>query len=742
MPVDCEGSMNPVFASRVRFPAGRIIRSPRFLRLRRGIGLLAVGLMAAGSPSIRAAETDFASLDLEQLSRVKIVTATLRESDPFSLPFMALSLTSVDRDERMPRTLPAWLSGVAGVMIQKTANGQGSPFIRGFTGYHTLMLIDGIRLNNSVFRDGPNQYWNTVDANSVDRLEIVKGPGSVLYGSDAIGGTANARTISRLPSDASAPFAGLASYRFSSAEDSRTVRAELGASLGDRAGLLLGATRKEFGQLRGGRGVGLQRGTGYDEKDYDAKLEFKLGRNARLVFAHQAVQQDEVARVHSTTNGLTWRGLSRGTDLARTLDQRRQLDYVQLHVTGLAGFAEEVHVSLSNHIQREGQYRLRSNRRSEVSTTDVETFGALVNLETPSRLGRWTYGGTFYRDWVDALTCRFNPDGSLMIKEVQGPVADNSRYDLMGGFVQNQLPPLGPVDLGVRGRFEHAHAHAGRYRDPVTGGATSFENSWDSVVGSARASVRLDAQKRWRVFGGVGQGFRAPNLSDLTRMDIAASGQVEIPSTTVEPEHFMTYEAGVKGRHGRVDFEAAYFYTAIEDLIIRTPTGRKVGTADEVAKRNSGAGYVHGAELQGRVRLADHWTASASFTWMEGCVDVFPTANPTHKVRQPMSRVMPLTSHVAIRWAPPSRRVHVEASGTFAGRQDKLSPNDRADIERIPPGGTPGHTVFTIRASWQATKHLRLTAAVENLTDADYRIHGSGINEPGRNLILGARAQF
>jgi hemoglobin/transferrin/lactoferrin receptor protein len=710
-------------------------------RLALGFALLVSCADAAPVIDARAVQ-DFIDLDLDQLARVKIVTATLRESDPFSLPFMALALTRADREERLPRALPGWLSGVAGVMIQKTANGQGSPFIRGFTGYHTLLLIDGIRLNNPVFRDGPNQYWNTVDANSVDRLEIVKGPGSVLYGSDAIGGTAHARTISRRPSDASAPISGLASYRFASAEDSHTVRAELGASLGDLAGLLVGATHKGFGDLRGGHDVGRQRGTGYDQHDYDAKLEFKLSRNARLVFAHQAVQQDEVARVHSTTNGLTWRGLSRGTDLARTLDQRRQLDYVQLHVTGLSGFAEEVHVSLSNHLQREGQYRLRSNRRAEVSTTGVETFGALVNLETPSRLGRWTYGGTLYRDWVDALTCRYNPDGTLMVREVQGPVADNSRYDLMGGFVQNQLPPIGPVDIGVRGRFEHAHAHAGRYRDPVTGGATSFENSWDSIVGSARASVRLDAQKRWRVFGGVGQGFRAPNLSDLTRMDIAASGQVEIPSTTVEPEHFMTYEAGVKGRHGRVDFQAAYFYTAIRDLIIRTPTGRKVGTADEVAKRNSGAGFVHGTELQGSLRLADRWTASASFTWMEGRVDVFPTANPALKVREPMSRVMPLTSQFLIRWAQPAQRLHVEASCTLASRQDKLSPNDRADIERIPPGGTPGYAVWTLRASWQVVKHLRLTAALENISDEDYRIHGSGINEPGRNLVLAGRVQF
>ena len=80
-------------------------------------------------------------------------------------------------------------------MVQKTALGQGSPFIRGFTGFRTVLLIDGFRLNNSVFRDGPNQYWNTVDAWSLEKLELVKGPTSAQYGSDAVGGAVHARTV-------------------------------------------------------------------------------------------------------------------------------------------------------------------------------------------------------------------------------------------------------------------------------------------------------------------------------------------------------------------------------------------------------------------------------------------------------------------------------------------------------------------------------------------------------------------
>ncbi len=135
---------------------------------------------------------DFTALDFDRLARGRIVTATLREADPFDLPFMAVALTRADHDDRRPPTLRGWLDGLAGVTGQTTANGQGSPFIRGVTGFQTLFRIDGIRLNNPVFRDRPNQHWNTVAANSISSPEVVKGPGSALHGSDAARGEARA----------------------------------------------------------------------------------------------------------------------------------------------------------------------------------------------------------------------------------------------------------------------------------------------------------------------------------------------------------------------------------------------------------------------------------------------------------------------------------------------------------------------------------------------------------------------
>src|SRR5687767_3004001 len=108
----------------------------------------------------------------------------------FDVPYATTVETSEDlRERRNVRNTPDALLRLPSTMVQKTGPGQSSPFLRGFTGYHDLFLIDGVRLNNSTFRAGPNQYWNTVDAYTIGRLEISRGPHSVLWGSDAVGGT-------------------------------------------------------------------------------------------------------------------------------------------------------------------------------------------------------------------------------------------------------------------------------------------------------------------------------------------------------------------------------------------------------------------------------------------------------------------------------------------------------------------------------------------------------------------------
>ena len=229
------------------------------------------------------------------------VTASRTEKESIFLPEQVYQLNNEELiNERMVRTLPEALEEVPGIMVQKTSHSQGSPYIRGFTGYRTLLLIDGIRLNNSTFREGPNQYWNTVDIYSIDHMEIVKGPGSVLFGSDAVGGTVNAFTIQPEYGGNGYNTVAKGHGRYASGEDSWTGRGEAGGNYGQTAGWIAGFTYKDFGNVIGGHEVGKQPKTGYDEWDGDIKLEYVAASGRKFTVAHQRVDVDDAWRTHKT----------------------------------------------------------------------------------------------------------------------------------------------------------------------------------------------------------------------------------------------------------------------------------------------------------------------------------------------------------------------------------------------------------------------------------------------------------
>ena len=156
-----------------------------------------------------------------------------------------------------------------------------------------------------------------------------------------------------------------------------------------------------------------------------------------------------------------------------------------------------------------------------------------------------------------------------------------------------------------------------------------------------------------------------------------------------------------------------------------------------VRKDNIGDGFVHGVELQGLLALTPSWYVTGNFTWMLGDVDQLDQSAGFALVRAPLSRVMPVTANLGLRYEPSTRGYWAEVFATLAGSQDRLALRDITDTQRIPPGGTPGYEVVTVRVGFEFGPHLSVSAAVENVTDVDYRVHGSGQNEPGTNVVIG-----
>ena len=694
----------------------------------------AVGAMALTGTIGMAAE-------VETLPEV-VVTALRAETALAEVPYASRVVDREDLQQTAPRTTPDALRGLPSTMVQKTGYGQGSPYLRGFTGFRTLMMVDGIRLNNSTFREGPNQYWNTVDPWSVDRYEVVMGPASVLYGSDAVGGAVNALTLAP-PAWAGAPtYERTLAYRGATADESTQARAGVRARVTEKLGLAAGFTWKKFNDVRGGDDVGRQRHTGYEETDFDLRADYDLNENTTLTLAHQQVAQDDAWRTHSTFYGIDWEGLKAGDDQKRSYDQDRALTYARLAAAERDGFVDAYRLTLSRQAQDEDLHRVRADGRRDESGVDVTTWGASLELQSDTDFGRWTYGVDYSRDEVDSYGRHVKADGTPGKTDVQGPVADDASYDLVGAFLQDTVPLFREaVELTPGVRYTWAQLDADRVLDPVSGAAVSRADDWDSVVGSLRALAPLGAARRHAVYAGVSQGFRAPNLSDLTRLDTARTDEIETPVDDLDPERFVSAEVGARYDAEKLSAEIAAYYTWIEDLIVRAPTGEIVDEAREVTKRNAGNGYVTGVELTMGYQVAEDWHVRLMGSWMDGEADAYPTSDPV-AVRDDLSRLMPLTGQAAVRWQPAGALFWLEAVLDAAEKADRLSADDERDTQRIPPGGTPGYAVLTLRGGATVREDLTLTLALENVADEDYRIHGSGVNEPGRNLVLQADWTF
>lgn len=224
-----------------------------------------------------------------------VVTATRSERTIFDAPQAVNVITQRMIADGNVANLPDALAGESGVLIQKSNTGGGSPFIRGLTGKQVLILVDGVRVNNSYFRFGPHQYLNTIDLNDVSRVEVVHGPASVLYGTDALGGVINVITKRGAYAPGTPQNTALLTLRGASADRSTTASARFEHATGDLA-MAAGIDLKSFGDLEGGAGVGRQVPTAYDEHSGNHKLRYRLAANQELVFLQQYLRQSDGSR--------------------------------------------------------------------------------------------------------------------------------------------------------------------------------------------------------------------------------------------------------------------------------------------------------------------------------------------------------------------------------------------------------------------------------------------------------------
>lgn len=692
--------------------------------------LLAALLFCSTNVTAWAQDTPVFDMSLEELLDVRVVAAASREQRPFDSPRSISVVTAEDLRRGNYRSTPDALQELVGIVVQQTNDGGGSPILRGLIGNQVLLMVDGIRMNNAIYRLGPNQYLNTIDINQIERIEIIRGPGSVLFGSDALGGVVNIITKSRVVGD-TRPSAFEVSTRLGSADRGTMGRAAFDGGT-NRFSVVGGVSLKFFGQLYGGRGTA-QRFTGYDEWAADLRVATKPRTGHALTFSVQHVNQAGVQRADV---------LQTGTDLEYRWDpESRTLFSGEWATTRPFGFVREAHVIASYQEQAEHIFRMTAaapTQRRLLHEGD-RNLGVRVQLFSVWAVHNLTYGVDLSEDFVRSTrTDKAIATGDLI--PARGTYIDGARMTARGGYLQDQVnvtPRLG-LDLGVRYSWSDMEAVID---DPTTG-RIEIDRHNIGLVESTYGFFKV--RESLKLVGGVSTGFRAPNIDDVSARG-SFGGGFEVPNPLLEPEHSVNVVVGLKFNDRRTMANVSVFDMFHYDLIARAPATfddlsfldtNLNGTreSDEplvFTRQNVGRARVRGLEADGRLRVANGWTMGGNLAWMSG---------ENLSADQPLSRMPSLHGMVRVLFEPGSRW-WVEGYSLFAQDQDRLSDGDIAD-PRIGPSGTPGFVTINVRGGvvvpWVGT----LTLGLENVGDTRYKWHGSGILRPGRNIVVGLRRSF
>jgi outer membrane receptor protein involved in Fe transport len=604
-----------------------------------------------------------------------------------------------------------------GLYRQQTTAGQGQVIIRGLKGSEILHLVDGVRLNNAIFRNAPTQYFALVPVGAVDRIEVIRGAAASLYGSDAVGGVVN--VVTRVPSfdTRETTYAGNLSVGADTAELGQSLSAAVEAG-NERLAVLGSFDYRELGNRRVGGGERIDP-SGYRSRAGRLAAAFTPDDGQRWFLDVQHLEQPSTPRVDELVPGF---GETEPASAEFWFEpNRRQFAHLQ-HSRADGWLGSDWVVDLA-------WQRIDDDRRSRDTGATVrrleqnrsDLFELSVNGVRGYAWGSIAYGAEWYHDEVSStrveedidtggrapVASRF-PDGSevdqaAVYTQAEWKISD--RQALIGGL------RLTDVNVSLA----------------ATPSAPGGEVDTSDLSGELGWLYRLTDELQ--LVANASRSFRAPNIFDLGTLGPRPGGRFNIANPDLEPESARQLDVGLRVNRPRLRAEVMAYVVDYSDRISSvltgevTPEGRQV-----VQNRNIASATIYGLEAGGEFDLSDRAMLRAVLNYTRGEEEEADSGTT------PGDRIPPLNGAVSLSIMM-SDALEIEPRVEFAAEQDRLSPRDVRD-SRINPDGTPGWATLNLEASWQAAAGWDLTLAVENILDKRYRIHGSGIDAPGRNLSL------
>ncbi len=664
------------------------------------------------------------------------------------------------------------------VFVQKSQQGGSSPVIRGFEASRVLLVVDGIRMNNAVYRAGHLQNAITVDQNILERVEVIYGPASTMYGSDGLGGVIHFRTKAPvLSTNDKLKVTGSAFVRYSSANEEKTGHADVNLG-GKKFAWLQSYTYSDFGDMKMGdnykskyphfgrrsqyikriNGIDsvvkndddrIQRFSGYKQWDITQKLLFKQSDKVSHSLNFQYSNSSDVPRYDRLQDTRNFGG-SIGTMLRYAEwfygPQTRLLTAYELNVKQL-GFFNDLRVNLNYQDIKESRQQREYRRldRFDSRREHVKVIGFIIYGRKTWNNHELNVGVDGQLNDVKSVADRTNLiTGAITKLDSRYPDGKN-KMNYFGVYAQHLLKMKdGKLILNDGIRLQAVSLHStindnSFFNLPVT----NIKQTPFAVTGNL-GLVYMPVQS-FRITGNLSSGFRAPNVDDAVKVfeSSTASKRVIIPNTDIDPEYTYNFDLGItKNFHDIVRFELTGFHTLFRNAIATAPF--KLNGQDSIiyngirsavyASQNANEAFVRGFNARLRIELSKKisWDNTISYT--------YGRYKKPDGSKKPLDHVPPVFGKTSLTYA--DKKFSTEVYGMFNGwkKIKDYNPDGEDNGQYATPDGMPAWFTINWRGSYAFTKNLTLQAGIENIGDRNYRYFASGFSAPGRNFIVALRA--
>jgi hemoglobin/transferrin/lactoferrin receptor protein len=726
----------------------------------------------------------------EQLQEVFLSASKGKESRKRIAEQIAIfSIKDIQRTA--PQTSADMLAEIPGIKVQKSQAGGGSPVLRGMEANRVLLVVDGVRMNNAIYRKGHLQNAITVSPNMLDRTEIIFGPSSVIYGSDALGGVIHYYTRKPTVSDKNDASVSVLN-RYSSVNDEFTIHAGIDLSF-KKMGSYTSISHSKFGDLRMGKNRNhgfddwgkvfeysnnsdsfynqipvinskpeTQRITGYDQTDILQKFLIPLSKKTDVTFNFQYSTSSDIPRFDRLTE-------RRDGDLRFAEwyygPQDRLLISSQLAIQPQKKWMDQGTIIIAYQNIKESRINRKfTSLDRTIRKEDVDVFSITGDFSVPLTTSKdriLSYGLEFTHNDVTSI-----PEGKTLSVNnldsnqgeiigfsntfpVQSRYADGgSTYTTSAAYInyRQDISKKSTLNTGIR--FTNTNLSA-TWIDNTFITLPDSDISLNNSAITATLGYIYKPSNQWQFNTVLSSGFRSPNIDDVGKVR-EKSGDVTVPNINLRPEFAYNVELGVLKYFNNKRFYIGLttYYTLLDNYIIRDDfilNGSSEILFDGeleniVANVNKNTAYIFGGTFIAKGKLSKQLKTSASLTYTRG---------KAYDTNEPLSSIPPIFGILEI--SHEKGRFETGLDFKFNGRKTPKNYNISEGIDRIEQTpllvsgeyyGSPSWTTLNFNSKYRLSKNIDLMFIVDNIFDTHYKEFASAISAPGRNFSFSMMANF